>query len=97
MHKTPSQIARSLRAFLRAFRNANRLGLLRGVLILPGVGACEAARSQQDTEYRGDIVPRLPLPRCTRDRCECKYAPHGTPKLRGLDIAKKPPTESRRH
>ena len=38
MHKSPKQIARSL----RAFRNAYRLGWLRSVRILPRPGACEA-------------------------------------------------------
>ena len=35
MHKTPEDIARSL----RAFKNARKLGLLRGVRIAPGPGA----------------------------------------------------------
>jgi hypothetical protein len=43
MHKTPSQIAR----WLRALQNARKLGLLRSVRIEPGPGACEAAQSQR--------------------------------------------------
>jgi hypothetical protein len=80
MHKTPSQIARAL----RAFRNTHRLGLLRVVRISPGPGACEAAKSQSNAEYLGDEVPRLPLAQCDRDQCQCKYAPVGTERLRRL-------------
>ena len=80
MHKTPKQIARSL----RAFRNAHRMGLMRGVRIVPGPDACEAARSQYGVEYLGNVVPKLPLPQCTRDHCECKYAPIGSELLRRL-------------
>ncbi len=78
MHKTPAQIARSL----RAFRNAHRLGLLRSVRILPGPDACEAARSQDGVEYLGNVVPRLPLAQCTLGHCDCKYAPLGSERLR---------------
>lgn len=85
MHKTPAQIARSL----RAFRNTHRLGLLRSVSISPGPEACEAARSQCGVEYLGDVVPRLPLTQCTRDQCECKYVPIGSEQLRRLYAAEK--------
>ena len=44
MHKTPKDIARSL----RVFRNAHRLGLLRCVRILPGKYACDAAMAQEE-------------------------------------------------
>jgi hypothetical protein len=81
MHKTPKQIARSL----RAFRNAHRLGLLGSVHITPGPVACEAARSQYGVQYLGNAVPRLPLVQCTRDRCECEYVPIGSDKLRQLN------------
>jgi hypothetical protein len=90
MHKTPAQIARSL----RAFRNAHRLGLLRSVHISPGRGACEAVQSQRGVEYLGNHVPRLPLAQCTRDRCECKYVPVGSEQLRRLDINGKPSAKS---
>ena len=86
MHKAPSQIARSL----RAFRNAHRLGLLRSVRISPGAHACEAARSQQGIEYMGDIVPRLPLAECTRGLCNCKYAPLGSSRMHRLIASDKP-------
>jgi hypothetical protein len=87
MHKTPKQIARSL----RAFRNAHRLGLLRSVRISPGPGACEAARSQYSVEYLGNVVPRLPLAQCTRGHCECEYVPMGSEKLlRRLHVTGKP-------
>lgn len=90
MHKTPKQIARSL----RAFRNAHRLGLLRSVCISPGPGACDAARSQNRVEYLGIAVPRLPLPQCTRDYCECQYVPIGSQKLRRLSATGKPSSKS---
>ena len=73
MHKTPSQIARAL----RALRNAHRRGLLRGVRILPGRDACEAVLAQFGSEYPGNTVLHLPLPQCTRAKCECKYVPIG--------------------
>ena len=62
MRKTPSQIARSL----RALKNAQRLGLLRGVRILPGRNACEAAVAQFGVDYSGNAVPHLPLAECTQ-------------------------------
>ena len=77
MHKTPKDIARSL----RAFRNAHRLGLLRSVRISPGKHACEAAMAQDRMEYLGNAVPRLPLAQCKRALCECDYVPVGTDKL----------------
>ena len=86
MHRSPSQIARAL----RALRNAHRLGLLRGVRILPGRDACEAVQAQFGSEYPGNTVPHLPLPQCTRDRCECKYVPIGSKKFRRLRATGKP-------
>jgi hypothetical protein len=83
MHKTPAQIARSL----RAFRNAYRLALLQSVRIAPGPNACEAAR--KGTNYRGNAVPRLPLAECTCDHCECKYLPIGSDRLRSLYASEK--------
>ena len=80
MHKTPVQIARSL----RAFRNAHRLELLRSVCVSPGRRACDAARSQYGLEYLGNIVPRLPLAECTCEHCECKYVPLGSEQLQKL-------------
>ena len=77
MHKTPAQIARSL----RAFRNAHKLGLLRSVRISPGRDACNAARWQTTVEYMGNVVPRLPLAKCTQETCECKYVPVGGGKI----------------
>ena len=82
MHKTPAQIARSL----RAFKNAHKIGLLRSVRIEPGRKSCEVTRSQRGTEYVGDTVPRLPLPQCTNGQCECKYVPKGSEKLHQLNI-----------
>lgn len=87
MHKTPKDIARSL----RAFRNAHRLGLLRCVRILPGKRACEA---QERMEYLGNAVPRLPLAQCTRAQCECDYFPTGTKKLQRMDVNR--PTKNSR-
>jgi hypothetical protein len=90
MHTTPAQIARSLRAFQKAYR----LGLLRSVRISPGPDACEAARSQDGIEYMGNVVPRLPLAQCTRGRCECKYVPLGTDRLHRLGGAERPRPKS---
>ena len=84
MHKSPKQIARSL----RAFRNAHRMGLLRCVRIAPGPNACEAARSQRGIEYLGNAIPRLPLAQCLRADCECDYHPVGSEKLRSLYVGK---------
>ncbi len=89
MHKTPSQIARSL----RALRNAQRLGLLRGVRILPGREACEAVVAQFGTEYSTKNLPSLPLALCTRDQCDCKYVPVGSDKFRRLNVIEKPPSK----
>jgi hypothetical protein len=90
MRKTPSQVARSL----RALKNAQRLGLLRGVRVLPGRDACEAALAQFGVEYSGNTVPHLPLAQCTRDHCECKYVPIGSDQLRRLDATGKSPSKS---
>jgi hypothetical protein len=89
MHKAPAQIARSL----RAFRNAYRLGLLRSVVICPGPDACEEAKSQRDVEYLGNVVPRLPLARCTCDYCECDYSPIGSDRLQRLNANRKLPSK----
>jgi len=81
MHKTPYQIARAL----RGLRNAQRVGLLGGVRILPGRNVCSVVAEQLGTIYSGNTVPHLPLVQCTCDPCECKYAPIGTDRLRRLD------------
>ena len=86
MHKSSKEIARSL----RAFRNAHRLRLLRCVRITPGRSACEAVYSQAGVEYLGNGVPRLPLPQCTRTRCECNYEPVGSNQLKQLNVNRKP-------
>ena len=89
MHKSPKEIARSL----RAFRNAHRLNLLRCIRIAPGDGACDAARSQVGVEYLGGVVPRLPLAQCTRARCECDYVPVGSKGLDRLNVNKRSPVK----
>ena len=88
--KTPSQIARAL----RGLRNAQKLGLLRAVFILPGPDACDAAIEQFSATYSGDNVPNLPLAQCTCDNCDCKYLPIGSDKLRQLDLTEKSSSES---
>ncbi len=90
MRKTPSQIARSL----RALKNAQRLGLLRGVRILPGRNACEAAVAQFGVDYSGNAVPHLPLAECTRDLCECKYVPVGSDQFRRVYATAKSSSKS---
>ena len=90
MRKTPSQVARSL----RALKNAQRLGLLRGVRVLPGRNACDAALAQFGVNYSGNTVPHLPLAQCTRDHCECKYVAVGSDQLRALDATGKSPSKS---
>ena len=92
MHKSPSQIAHSL----RAFRKAHRFGLLRGVRILPGPNPCAGVIGQFGSEYPGNTVPRLPLPRCRRNRCECKYVAIGREKFRRLPTTKLTPENLRR-
>ena len=92
MHKSPSQIARSM----RAFRNAHRLGLLHDVRILPGPKPCEAVVGQFGREYPGNTVPRLPLPQCTRARCECRYVAIGSEKFRRLRTTKRTAENLRR-
>ena len=80
MHKTPKGIARSL----RAFRNAHRLGLARGVRILPGRESCQEVLKQFGSEYPADDVPHLPLAECSLAECQCRYLPVGTEKFRRL-------------
>ena len=80
MHKTPKQIARSL----RAFKNAHRLGFLQHVCISPGRAACEVALTLRGIEFPGNAVPRLPLDQCASAQCECKYQPVGSAKMRRL-------------
>ena len=92
MHKTPKDIARSL----RAFKNAHKLGLLRGVRIVPGHKGCEAARAQNNTEYLGSAVPRLPLAECTCEFCRCDYQPRGSKLLQQLNVAKRQPAKAKR-
>jgi hypothetical protein len=90
MRKTPSQIARAL----RTLKNAQRLGLLRSVRVLPGRDACEATLAQFGVEYSGNTVPDLPLAQCTSDHCDCKYVPIGSDQLRRLDATGKSPSKS---
>ena len=82
MRKTPSQVARSI----RALKNAQRLGLLRGVRILPGRNAYDAALAQFGVDYSGNTVPHLQLTHCPRDRRECKYIPIGSDQLYGFRV-----------
>ena len=73
MHKTPKEIARSLRALKRA----HKLGLLHHVRITPGESACEASQLQRGVAYIGSAVPKLPLEDCSQMQCDCDYAPVG--------------------
>ena len=91
MKKAPSQMARAL----RAFKNAHRLGLLRGVFVLPGSNACDAAIEQFSAVYSVDNLPELPLAQCTCEHCDCKYHLIGSDKLRNLDLTGESPSKSR--
>jgi len=79
MHKSPNQIARSL----RAFRNAHRRW----------PDACDAARSQDGVEYMG-MSFRVYRSPGVRGQCDCKYVPSGTDHLHRLDAAQKSGTRS---
>ena len=92
MHKTPSQIAHSL----RALQKAQKLGLLRSVRIAAGPDACEPAQSQRDIEYLGSIVPCLPVAGCTKVHCGCEYEPFGSDLLRRLNANQKPSLRRKR-
>ncbi len=82
-----SQVARCR----RAFQNAERLGLLRAVLIIPSESNhCPAAGAQAGIEYSLASLPRLPLPGCTRRKCECNYAAVATATL--TNLIRRPPT-----
>ena len=89
MHKSPKEIARSL----RAFRNAHRLNLLRCVRIAPGDGACDAARSQVGVVVSGWRRAAFASAQCTRARCECDYVPVGSRGLDRLNVNKKSPVK----
>jgi hypothetical protein len=91
IHKSPKDIARSL----RAFKNARKLGLLRGVRIVPGPVSCEAARARQNIEYLGSTVPQLALAECTREFCVCEYQPCGSELLQRLNVAGRQPAKIR--
>ena len=91
MKKAPSQIARAL----RALKNAHRLGLLRGVFVLPGRNACDAAIEQFSAVYPGDDLPDLPLAQCTCENCDCRYHPIGSDQLGVLNLTGEPPSKSR--
>jgi hypothetical protein len=79
VHRTPKHIARAL----RAFRRAHKLGLLQHVRIVPGASACIAAHAQRGISYICDAVPELPLGECTRQECDCDYAPMAKRKIGG--------------
>ena len=90
IHKSPKDIARSL----RAFKNAGKLGLLRGVRIVPGPGSCEAVRAQQNIEYLGSTIHQLPLAECTRELCACEYQPCGSESLQRLNVVRRQPEKT---
>jgi hypothetical protein len=45
----------------------------RAVCIVPGVPACEVARSMIERRWLYAEAPRLPLPGCDARRCDCRY------------------------
>jgi len=64
--------------------------------ILPGPNPCAGVVGQFGSEYPGNTVPRLPLPRCRRNRCECKYVAIGSEKFRRLRATEPTPEKLRR-
>lgn len=46
------------------------------VTISPMAGGCEAAENLPARRYLVDEAPLLPLPECTKSRCDCRYIHH---------------------
>ena len=70
----PGAAERNERALANC-RNAARLGLLRGVEIVPSEG-CSVSWVQRGSLYPVATVPSLPLAGCGRSPCcACSYAP----------------------
>jgi len=58
---------------MQEFREANALGILKGVQILSGPG-CPVSEAQEGQIYQLERVPNLPLPGCDRSPCcACCY------------------------
>lgn len=72
--KLPPGAKQGLRRTLNELKESHKLGVLRGVKILPGPG-CAVSEAQRETVYPIDRVPTLPLLGCDRDPCcGCDYA-----------------------
>jgi hypothetical protein len=54
------------------------------VSIWPGEVSCEAARQMADIRFLCAKAPRLPLPECGVQNCECRYV-HFSDRRSGLD------------
>lgn len=48
---------------------------VRGLKLVPGPKACSAAASRANETLPPDEAPKLPLPGCSRKKCECRYVP----------------------
>jgi hypothetical protein len=73
--KLPPGRAGPNRRALESYRNAVKLGVLKGVEILPGPG-CPVSEAQMDVVYTIESVPALPLTGCNRSPCYgCCYSP----------------------
>lgn len=72
--KLPPGGQEQLEREIKHLQNSNKLGVLKGVEILPGPG-CAIAEAQRDRLYTLENLPALPLPGCDRSPCcACCYS-----------------------
>lgn len=45
----------------------------RQIILRPGAGACSVARQQAGRSFGSEEMPRLPLPGCRADSCNCRF------------------------
>ncbi|RLQ20818.1 hypothetical protein DWB85_15590 [Seongchinamella sediminis] len=60
------------------------------VTVSPMEGGCEAVRNLPNRRYLVDEAPLLPLPNCTRQRCDCKYVHYQDRRDPGSDRRQSP-------
>ncbi len=46
------------------------------VSVEPGLRACEAARKLEGRRFLSSSAPTLPVPECSRSKCQCRYVHH---------------------